>query len=139
MGLGALGVFLPLLPTTPFVLLAAACFARGSKRAHAWLLGTSTFGPLIRNWNASRSISRRAKVTSIALILATLGLTLSVAIHHWTLRVALAAIGAAVITFLVRLPNPMTADAGSEQSPKTFPTETTHSIDPFACATNTVP
>lgn len=68
-GLGALGVALPLLPTTPFVLLAAACFARSSERWHAWLLNTRLFGPLILDWQQKRCVTRRVKVIAVLTIL----------------------------------------------------------------------
>jgi hypothetical protein len=58
---GIVGIFLPLLPTTPFVLLAAFCFARGSPRWEAWLLGHPRFGPMVHNWRARRAIPLRAK------------------------------------------------------------------------------
>jgi uncharacterized membrane protein YbaN (DUF454 family) len=61
LGLGIVGIFLPGLPTTPFVLLAAYAAARGSKRLHAWLLAHRVFGPMIRDWEASGAVSRRAK------------------------------------------------------------------------------
>ena len=62
LGLGAVGIFLPLLPTTPFVLLATACFARSSERWHRWILANPTFGPMVRNWEEKRCISRRVKL-----------------------------------------------------------------------------
>lgn len=65
LGLGVIGIFLPGLPTTPFVLLAAYAAARGSKRLHAWLLGHRVFGPMIRDWEATGSVSRRAKYWAI--------------------------------------------------------------------------
>ncbi len=67
-GLAALGVVLPLLPTTPFLLVAAACFARSSPRFYEWLLRNRVFGPLIRNWRETRSIPLRVKAVSIVMI-----------------------------------------------------------------------
>ncbi len=58
---GVVGVFLPLLPTTPFVLLAALCFARGSARAEAWLLNHRRFGPMVQGWRLRRAIPLRVK------------------------------------------------------------------------------
>lgn len=58
---GIIGIFLPLLPTTPFVLLAAFCLSRGSSRAERWLLDHPRLGPLVRDWRASRAIPLRAK------------------------------------------------------------------------------
>ena len=65
LALGVIGIFLPGLPTTPFVLLAAYAAARGSKRLHAWLLAHRVFGPMIRDWEASGAVSRRAKYWAI--------------------------------------------------------------------------
>lgn len=59
--LGVVGIFLPLLPTTPFVLLAAFCFSRGSARLEAWMLDHPRLGPLIRDWRATRAVPLRAK------------------------------------------------------------------------------
>ena len=58
---GIVGIFLPLLPTTPFVLLAAFCLSRGSSRAERWLLSHPRLGPLVSDWRASRAIPLRAK------------------------------------------------------------------------------
>ncbi len=70
LGLGFIGIFLPLLPTTPFVLLAAGCFAKSSERWYRWLLANRTFGPMIRNWEEHKCIScnsRRVAVLSVIL------------------------------------------------------------------------
>ncbi|MBU6165426.1 MAG: YbaN family protein [Alphaproteobacteria bacterium] len=64
--LGIIGIVLPLLPTTPFVLLAAWAFANGSPRLHAWLLAHRSFGPLITNWQAHGAIAPRAKLLAVA-------------------------------------------------------------------------
>ena len=68
--LGGLGIVLPLLPTTPFILLAAFAFAQSSETLHQWLLDHNIFGPLIENWRRYRAISRRAKILSLASMLA---------------------------------------------------------------------
>jgi len=70
-GLGILGVFLPLLPATPFLLLAVACYARGSKRLHDWLLNNRLFGSYIRNYHEGRGISLKLKVITLALLWGT--------------------------------------------------------------------
>jgi uncharacterized membrane protein YbaN (DUF454 family) len=72
LALGALGIFVPLLPTTPFLLLSAFAFANSSERMHQWLLDHNLFGPLIDNWRQHRAISRRAKVVSILSMVAIL-------------------------------------------------------------------
>jgi uncharacterized membrane protein YbaN (DUF454 family) len=103
-GLGAVGVLLPLLPTTPLMLLAAACFARGSGRLHAWLHGTRLFGPTLRAWEETRSMPAGAKVTAITLVVVVLGSTILFAVSHPALRVALAVLGLGIIAYLARIP-----------------------------------
>jgi uncharacterized protein len=76
LALGIAGVVLPLLPTTPFVLLAAYCFARSSPRLHDWLLANRTFGPLIRNWERHRAIAPRAKLLAVISMAGVFGLSL---------------------------------------------------------------
>jgi len=65
LAIAVLGAFLPLLPTTPFVLVATACFARSSEKWHQWMLENKVFGPMIRNWETHRCISCRAKLIAI--------------------------------------------------------------------------
>src|SRR3989337_1449590 len=64
-GLAVLGIVLPVLPTTPFLLLALACFAKSSKKLHDWLLRNKTFGPLIKQWHETRSMTRKTKVYAL--------------------------------------------------------------------------
>ena len=78
LGLGLLGVVLPVLPTTPFLLLAAGCFARSSPRLHGWLLGHPVFGPPIRNWEENGAISRKAKRLAVGSMAAVLVLSVVV-------------------------------------------------------------
>ncbi len=70
--LGGIGIFLPLLPTTPFILVAAFAFANSSEKLHRWLLDHNVFGPLIDNWRRHRAISRTAKAMSVASMVAIL-------------------------------------------------------------------
>ena len=76
LGLGLAGVVLPLLPTTPFMLLAAGCFAKSSPRLHSWLVGHRLFGPAIADWRDYRAISPRAKRMALTVMSAALGLSL---------------------------------------------------------------
>ena len=72
LALGVLGIFLPLLPTTPFLLLASWCFARGSSRLHHWLLSHRVFGDYLRNFEAGRGIPLRAKIVATVLLWSSL-------------------------------------------------------------------
>ena len=77
---GIVGIFLPLLPTTPFVLLAAFCFSRSSTRCEAWILNHPRFGPMVRDWRERRAIPWRAK--QLAWVMMAVGS----AVSGWLLR-----------------------------------------------------
>lgn len=62
--LGVIGIFLPVMPTVPFLVVASACFAKGSTRMHAWLHSNKWFGPVLKNWEEQRAITFRTKVVS---------------------------------------------------------------------------
>ncbi|MBQ5949387.1 YbaN family protein [Massilia sp. ST3] len=99
--LGILGIFLPLLPTTPFLLLASACFARGSERLHRWLLSHRVFGAYLRNFEEGRGIPLKAKVVATALLwLSLLGAMRRV--DHLGLQALLLATGIGVSTYMWR-------------------------------------
>jgi uncharacterized membrane protein YbaN (DUF454 family) len=104
LALGGIGVVVPVLPTTPFVLLAAACFARSSPRFHSWLLRSRVFGPTIRSWQTTRCVSRQTKAVAIGLIAVTFTLSIGLAVSHPAARAGLVALGAAVVVVIVRLP-----------------------------------
>lgn len=97
--LGVLGLFLPLLPTTPFLLLASACFARGSDRMHRWLLGHGVFGAYLRSYEEGRGIPLRGKLVAIIVLWISMGVSIAMCTQP-VLRASLAAIGAAVTLYL---------------------------------------
>lgn len=99
------GVFLPVLPTTPLVLLAAACFARSYRPFHEWLVAHRHFGPLLREWHEHRSIPYRTKLTAIAMMATGLGASIVFAVEAPWLRITLAALGVALGVYLYRLPS----------------------------------
>ena len=72
LGLGIVGIFVPLLPTTPFLLLAAALYVRSSPRLYAWLLNQRHLGSYIRNFRENRAIPLRAKIISLTLMWGTM-------------------------------------------------------------------
>jgi uncharacterized protein len=105
LALGVIGIFVPLVPTTPFVLLAAACFLRSSPRLHAWLLGTRLFGPLIKEWEEHRSIPYRTKIFAIVMMVASFGASIVFFVQPPWLKAALAVVCAGLALWLYRVPS----------------------------------
>lgn len=81
LALGVLGIALPLLPTVPFILLAAFCFARSSQRLHNWLVAHPRFGPMIDDWNRNGAISLKVKKISTLSILAVFSISLAMGLR----------------------------------------------------------
>ncbi len=101
---GIIGIFLPVLPTTPFVLLACGCYARGSKRFHKALLENKWFGPLITDWNERGSIPVRAKVLATVIITASITWAI-VIVPFLPVKVGLGILGIAVASYILTRPS----------------------------------
>jgi len=112
--LGMLGIVLPLLPTTPFMLLAAWCFARSSPRFHHWLLWKSPFGRYLRHWQQHRAMPPGAKARAVCLIIATFSLSLFL-VHQFWVRIMLLIMLAALLLFMWRIP--VVAEAADAPKP----------------------
>lgn len=102
--LGAIGLVLPLLPTTPFVLVAAACFLRSSTRMHRWLVTHPTLGCHVEDYLAGRGLKRRTKVVALATLWASVLLSATFFVPHLIVDVALIAIAVGVSVYILRLP-----------------------------------
>ena len=102
-GVGTIGIFLPLLPTTPFYLLAAACFFRSSDRLYQWLIGNKWCGPYIRNYREHRAIPLPAKVTALVLLWTTMTYSVFALMNNLALRILLLLVAVGVTVHLLRL------------------------------------
>lgn len=104
LALGIAGTVLPLLPTTPFILLAAFAFAQSSPRLHHWLTTHRRFGPLIANWQQHGAISRRTKQISVAVMIGAFALSVALGVKPLLLGIqAVVLVGAA--TFVLTRPD----------------------------------
>jgi uncharacterized protein len=103
LGLGLLGIVLPLLPTTPFVLLAAACYMRGSESLYNWLMNQRLLGPYIAKYRAGGGVGRRLKVGLIALIWITITISAMGLFDSVYIRLILFGIAAIVSLVIWRL------------------------------------
>ena len=102
LALGAIGVFLPLLPTTPFVLVSAIAFAKSSDRLHQWLVDHDVFGPLIANWREHGAISRRTKVISVLSMIAILVISALLAVPSHVIVIQAVILSCSAVFILTR-------------------------------------
>ena len=103
-GLATLGIFLPLLPTTPLLLLAAWCFANSSEKCHQWLLNHRVFGSIIRNWQENRCIPLKAKLLSVSMIVLFGGYAVGYRIENLTIRIIGGLLCLTGLFFVLRIP-----------------------------------
>ena len=103
-GLGIIGIFVPILPTTPFLLLAAACYMRSSERFYRWLTNNRVFGAYVRNYIEGRGMPVRIKVFTILILWLTIGLSITFAVQDLVIRIMLVciAVGVTVHIALIR-------------------------------------
>lgn len=104
-GLGVVGILVPLLPTTPFLILAAYLFSRGSRRMHDWLVNHRFLGPPIRDWRAHRAVSTQAKIWAVTAIAMLMILSLVLEVPQWALVIEGVILGS-VALFLITRPTP---------------------------------
>lgn len=104
LAIGVVGIFVPLLPTTPLVILASACYLRGSERAHRWLLGHRWFGPVIAEWRETRSVPAAAKWIAVVQIAVSFTVTLLLLPASTYGRAGLVLLGAGLIGVVLSLP-----------------------------------
>ena len=99
--LGVIGIFLPILPTTPFLLLAAACFARSCDSCYAWLLNHRWFGSFIRNWHEHHGVTRRQRAAALAMLWTGIAISVAYGSELWWVRLMLVAIATGTTLYLV--------------------------------------
>ncbi len=102
-GLGILGIFLPLLPTTPFLLLAAACYARSSKRFYNWLLNNKWFGKYIKNYREGKGVPIKVKIMAISLLSITTIFSSLFVIKNLYVSIVLMSIAVIVAIYILSL------------------------------------
>ena len=115
--LGILGMFLPLMPTTVFLLMAAYCYSRSSERFHNWLLSNRLFGSYIKNYKSGKGISMRQKVSTLAMLWASIGVSIwLLGGGFWsTLILAAVAIGVTIHLVLLKTYKPEAVEIAAEK------------------------
>jgi hypothetical protein len=109
LAVGFIGIFLPLLPTTPFVLLACGCYAKGSEKMHAAILRHPRFGPIIREWQEYKSIPLYAKILATIMISASITWSITL-VPLLSVKILLAVIGITVSSYILTRPSIIMAE-----------------------------
>ena len=102
--IGIIGIFLPVLPTTPFMLLAAGCYAKSSRRFYNWLMNNRVFGPIIREWRQYRAIPKRAKIVAMVLLVLTFGSSILFFVPYLWVKILLTILCVSMLYFMWRIP-----------------------------------
>ncbi len=116
--LAVIGIVLPVLPTTPFLLVAAACYARASRRLYEWLLGQPSLGPVIAEWRRSRSLPPGVKTRALLGVVVTFAISVAL-VDSLLLRLGLVVIAVILVTFLARIPVAQAAPESVTMDPST--------------------
>jgi len=104
LAIGFLGLFLPVIPTTPLVLLAAACYMRGSERLHGWLLESKWFGETIRTYQAGQGLRKTTKIRALSLMWIVITTSAIFYVESLPLRIVMFVTAILVTRYLLRLP-----------------------------------
>jgi uncharacterized membrane protein YbaN (DUF454 family) len=104
LGFGIIGIFLPILPTTPFLLLAAACYARSSQRFYNWLMNNKWFGNYVKNYHEGRGVPLKLKIFTISLLWITILTSIYFVINNFWIEIILIiiAIGVTIHIFTIK-------------------------------------
>lgn len=101
--LGFIGIFLPLIPTTPFFLLTAFCYVRSSRRLYLWLMNHKVYGVYVKNYLEHKAITKKAKITSLSMLWFTMGLNIFIFVKPLGLKFLLLFIACAVSYHILNL------------------------------------
>jgi uncharacterized membrane protein YbaN (DUF454 family) len=104
LAIGIIGVFLPVVPTTPLVLLSAACYLRGSEKLHRWILSNPRFGEIIENYESGKGLKRSIKIKAIGLMWIMILISAFYFVDSLIARIAMILISSLVTIYLIKLP-----------------------------------
>jgi uncharacterized membrane protein YbaN (DUF454 family) len=105
LGLGFVGIVLPVLPTTPFLLLSAACYYKGSERLHRWMLNNRLFGDYLRNYKKGNGIQPRTKIFTLILLWSVISFSALFMLNNVIIQIILFATAIGVSIHIIALPN----------------------------------